>query len=186
MDSSSYTRINTDALQDLVNEMNSLSSYMNSLKESDISYASTVQDNMFKTQRIIKQIEKLYNFDSSAANIYESAFDILNNVKQGLLMISMGTFNDINCGFTYKLSDLDWAKNINGILAKSDEKATEEINAISDKIPNITEEDMDRVLELAESNPEVKIPQNILDYINIERKKDGQVNCSSFFFLFKY
>jgi hypothetical protein len=166
VDSLASARIDSDKLQELSASMDSLSNYIDSLKDIDMNYFQTMQSRMFETQKVMNHIEKLFDFNSNYAGIYDNAKQILDSIKVGLPMISQGIWDANTHRFSYPLSDMNWAKIVDINWKNNNEKlAKKEMDKITKKLPDITNDDVQQILELAKTNPNVELSPVLLNYL---------------------
>ncbi|MHC5279422.1 T7SS effector LXG polymorphic toxin [Listeria kieliensis] len=168
VDTSPSARIDADNMQNLVVQMNSLSNYLNEAQSNNQNYIAASQNQLMKTQKVIEQIQKLHDFNSSCSQIYDLANQLLEQVSAGISYLNSGSYNSATHSFTPAAgASTNWLDKLNKLNTVS----RAEIDAIAKKVPNLSERDLSRLDAYLGQNPSNRIPEPILKYLKDNKEK---------------
>lgn len=159
--------------EQLINQINQLNSLIDSYTSipnisPSISFMVTILRNT-KT-KIENKLERLYSFNSTSPSIFDEAETMLAQVEAGVNEISSGrAWNSSTNTFSINAINLDWARDLN---QRWDERidnlkaeALEYMHELEKKIPDVTQEDIERLLTMTQQCPDVDVPEALFDFI---------------------
>ncbi|WP_088815741.1 MULTISPECIES: T7SS effector LXG polymorphic toxin [Listeria] len=162
VDSSPSAKIDADNIQSLVTQMNSLSNYLNEAQSTNQNYIAVSQNRLMRTQEVIEQIQKLHDFDSSCAQLYDLSNQLLEHVSTGISYLNSGSYDNSTHSFVPAVdASINWLNKLNKLNVVS--KA--EIDAIAKKVPHLSERDISRLDAYIGQNPGNQIPEPIMKYL---------------------
>lgn len=122
----------------------------------------------FLKSKLNEKLHKLITFHHTSSNIFTEVDHILLDVEAGLREVSSGrAWNEATGRFDAWKLNIGWSENITKRRFQS------ELNAIINKVPDIDEVDFNKLIELAEENPEAEIPTSFLEFLQQNSKEIG-------------
>ncbi|MDF9824159.1 putative chitinase [Breznakia sp. PF5-3] len=118
VDGSHTAYIDTDYLYEGIERFNRLREIM----EYEIGIQPWMDMELYETRDLQDMIERLYNFDIEAEGYYDEARYYYNQVKQGMNMLSKGTWDEKSGSFKIDIKQMSWVGNIISKTSKKKEK----------------------------------------------------------------
>ncbi|MBC1504087.1 T7SS effector LXG polymorphic toxin [Listeria booriae] len=112
-----------------------------------------------------EKLRKLMDFQTSSPAIFSDIASLKQEIDQGLVQTKTAWNPSTGLFVVPSSQDLSWAKQINTMYL--DKK----MQTILNKIPKLSNDDMAVILEFAKNNPDVEVPESLIDYLK-ENKDD--------------
>lgn len=122
----------------------------------------------FLRSKLNEKLHKLITFHHTSSDIFSEIDSILVDVEAGLREVSSGrSWNATNGRFDTSRLDMGWSNNIGRRTFNS------ELDTILNKVPDLDRADLNRLLDLAEENPDAEIPASFLEYLQENSESIG-------------
>lgn len=120
--------------------------------------------------RIERKLERLYAFNGKSPTFFNDAKNLLNQVESGIIEISSGrTWNASTNMFSTDSINMDWARTLNQRWDENVESLEEEalkyMHELERKLPDVTEEDVKKLLTMTKHCPDVEVPETLLEFL---------------------
>lgn len=120
--------------------------------------------------KIEKKLERLYAFNPKSPSIFNDAENLLNQVEAGVNEIARGRAWNTNTNmFSTDAINMDWARNLNQRWEEKvenlEEVALEYMHELEKKLPDVTEEDVSKLLSMTKHCPDIEVPETLLEFL---------------------
>ena len=159
-----------DQIQRVENMIQSMKSAELGLPVVNLAITGVISTLRFMQSKMKDKLQRLVAFHGSSSQIFSTIEQVLSSVETGLAEISTGrAWNSSTNTFSTSQINMDWSHNINNRWDQRTENLEKEAYAYMDhlvgKIPNLTDDEMNKVFRLTEEVQHVDAPEELYDFL---------------------